>query len=108
MRILFATLALCLCAFLISGSNAGEKGKEVKLEGKICCAKCELGVGDACATVIVVTKDKKDVVYYFDKASHKEHHDTICSTAMKGSVVGVVSKVGDKNIVAAKKVEFKK
>jgi hypothetical protein len=109
MRQLIASVAfLAVAALLLTGVQAGDKGKEVTLKGKITCAKCDLGVETKCATVIVVKEDKKDVTYYFDAKSGKENHKTICTAAKNGSVTGTVSKEGDKHIVTVKKVEFDK
>jgi Family of unknown function (DUF6370) len=94
-------VALALVAFA-APANADEK--EVKLEGKITCAKCDLGEADSCQTVIKVG----DKVYYFDKDSHKKHHATVCKEAKDGTVTGTVKKEGDKMVVTATKVEFKK
>ena len=101
-------LGLALAFVLLTNVDAQEKGKEVTLEGKITCAKCDLGVTKSCATVIVVKKDNKDVVYYLDKDSGKKNHGAICQSPMEGSVTGVVSKEGEKNIITAKEVKFKK
>jgi hypothetical protein len=104
-----ALLGLALLFTLLANVEAqGDKGKEVTLKGKITCAKCDLGVTKGCATVIVTKKDGKDVVFYFDKAGHKANHKEICTSPMDGSVTGVVSKEGDKNIITVKEVKFKK
>jgi hypothetical protein len=101
-------LGLALAFVLLASVDAQEKGKEVTLEGKITCAKCDLGTATKCETVIVVKKDGKDVTFYFDKAGHKKNHGPICQTPMEGSVTGVVSKEGDKNMITVKEVKFKK
>lgn len=95
---------------LVTTAQAQEKkkkGKEVTLEGTITCAKCDLGKEDSCMTVIVVKEKGKDVVYYFDKKTHKAQHGQICKTPKKGTVTGVVSDMDDKKIITASKVEFK-
>ena len=46
-------LSLVCAIALVGFVNADDKGKEVKLEGKMCCAKCELNKSDKCATVFV-------------------------------------------------------
>jgi anaerobic selenocysteine-containing dehydrogenase len=83
---------------------ADEKEKEQTLEGKITCAKCDLGVADKCATVIKVGEK----VYYFDKDGDKKYHGKICTTPMDGTVTGTVKKDGDKMVVTVTKLEFKK
>lgn len=112
MRLMFAVLALTFSALLAGGLTAGGvkevKGKEVKLTGKICCAKCELSMADDCATVIVVGKGKDAKIYYFDADGHKKHHEAICTTPMEGSVTGIVGTEGKKHTVKVKSLEFKK
>jgi len=115
MRLVGMTLlGLALVFTLLANVEAqGEKGKEVKLTGKITCAKCDLGLTKGCATVVVVKKDGKEVVYYFDKKGHKKYHKMdvdgkdICTTPLDGTVTGVTSKDGDKMIVTVKSVKFK-
>lgn len=85
-----------------------KKAKEVELKGTITCAKCDLNLEKACATVIKVKgKDGKDVVYYLDAKSHKAHHAKVCNEAKEGVVVGTVKKDGKKMVVTATNVEFK-
>ncbi len=106
MRALLSLLLVLGVALGLSGTQAGEKKKEVTLKGKICCAKCELGVETECMTVIVTKKDNKDVTLYFDTPSNKEHHGAICSEAKSGTVTGTVSEVGKKKVIAVKSVKF--
>ena len=66
MRAFFAIAAFAIAAALLAnvGSSGQDKKKEEKavtLKGKICCNKCELSVGDECATVIVVSPGLKSV-----------------------------------------------
>jgi hypothetical protein len=94
----------------LGGVDGGEKktdkgdAKEVTLKGTVTCGKCDLKKDKACATVIVVKKDNKDVVYYFDPASHKEHHAKVCTEAMPGTVVGTVSEKNGKKMVTVSKL----
>ena len=71
-RILTAFVAgMALVAFAGNPVAADEKeGKEVTLEGKITCPKCDLAESDKCFTVIKV----KDKVYWFDAESNKKYH----------------------------------
>jgi len=111
MRTVFAPVVLLFVAtlLLLGGVHAGEKGEKKTLEGTITCAKCDLAKETTCMTVIVAKdKDKKETVYYFDPASSKKNHGKICTTPMQGTVVGTVSKQGEKNIVTVEKVDFKK
>ena len=106
-KILAAGLMLSLSFFLFSAGQAGEKkDKEVTLKGKICCPKCELMEAKVCATVIVVTKDKKDIKYYFDAESNKKYHEEICAQAKQGTVVGTVTVKDKKNIISVKSATF--
>jgi hypothetical protein len=109
MRVVWKLLALTLVFGLVAVLQADDKDKESKvLKGTITCAKCDLQLEKKCATVIKVKgKDDKDVVYYFDKDSHKKNHKEICTTPKEGTVTGKVSKEGDKNIVTVEKVQFK-
>ena len=99
-------VAITLVAFVGAPvfADKEEVAKEQKLEGKITCAKCDLGTADKCATVIKVG----DKVYYFDKDGDKKYHAKICTAAMDGTVTGTVKKDGDKMIVTVTKLEFKK
>ena len=81
-----------------------EAAKEETLKGTITCGKCDLKLVDKCATVIKVGEK----VYWFDEASSKKFHKEVCTEAKEGTVVGTVKKDGDKMVVTATKVEFKK
>jgi hypothetical protein len=100
---LVLALAIALC--LVAGAQAADK--EVTLKGTITCAKCDLKVEKACATVIKVSEDGKDVVYYFDADSGKKNHKTICQEAKEGTVTGTVSEKDGKKTVKVSKVDFK-
>lgn len=104
-------VVLGLSLALVTGAIAQEKkegkAKEVTLEGKITCAKCDLGKESSCMTVIVVKDGDKEVVYYFDKESHKKNHSQVCKEAKEGSVKGKTSEKGGKKTVTVTKVEFK-
>jgi hypothetical protein len=81
-----------------------EDAKEVTLEGKITCPKCDLAESDKCFTVIKV----KDKVYWFDAESNKKYHKDICSDGKDGKVTGKVKKDGDKILITVSKLEYKK
>jgi hypothetical protein len=93
-----------MVAFIVSVQAAEDK--EETLKGNITCAKCELKKATKCATVVVVKKDDKETVYYFDKDGHKKYHDDICKGGKKGSVTGTVKKDGDKMVVTVKEVKY--
>jgi hypothetical protein len=101
----FACAALCLGLVLGLTARADDK-KEVTLEGKITCAKCDLKVADSCHTVIVVKDGDKEVTYYFDKAKDK-YHKEVCRAAKEGKVTGTVSEKDGKKVIKVSKVEFK-
>lgn len=100
-------LSLSVAVVLVLGAQADDKSKEVKLEGKICCAKCELKEAAKCATVISVKEGGKDVVYYFDAKSDKANHKKICTESKEGTVTGTVAEKDGKKVVTVKKVDFK-
>jgi hypothetical protein len=102
--------AVCVLALGLHADDGKkeDKAKEEKLTGDITCAKCDLKKADKCTTVIKVTKDGKDTIYYFDEKSGKEHHKEICQKAKKGSVTGTVSDKDGKKWVQVTKVEFEK
>jgi hypothetical protein len=109
MKQVAASLMLVVVGVLVAGSggNAGEK-KDKKLTGTITCAKCDLKVDGQtkCHTVVVVKKGDKETVYWFDAKGSKKYHGKVCTTPMKGSVTGKISKKDDKNIITVKSVEF--
>ena len=113
MRTAIAAFALVCAGMLVAtDSNFAQDKKtdktEVVLKGKVCCNKCERGKSDECETLIVVKdeKSKKDVLYFFDKASDQKYHKDICTGAKNGSVTGVVKDDGKKKVVTVKKVTY--
>jgi hypothetical protein len=98
------TLLLALAMVCMLVASAGAEDKEVTLKGTITCAKCDLKLEKACATVIKVKdKDGKDVVYYFDPESGKKNHKAICTEAKEGTVKGTVSEKDGKKIITVAK-----
>jgi len=103
---------MCVGLLLMTSANFAQdkkqEKKEVVLKGLVACNKCELGKSTQCETVIVVTdaKSKKDIVYFFDKASHAKFHDDICAAAKKGAVTGTVKDVEKKKVVSVTKVAY--
>jgi len=83
--------------------------EEVKLEGTICCGKCELKMSEKCAvTIVVAGKDGKKTTYWFDKDAHKKYHDDVCQETKAGTVTGTVKKDGEKMIITVKDLKYKK
>jgi hypothetical protein len=121
MRTFWALLVVVAMAFLFTTADAGEKGekgKEVKLTGKITCCKCDFDSVKAvnpdakkpkvCVTVIIAKNAKgKETVYIFDKAGHKKYHGKVCREAMDGTVTGTVTKKGEARIITVDEVKFK-
>jgi hypothetical protein len=107
-KIVAVTALFCAALVIAAGTDGGEKGKKATLKGKITCNKCDLGKSDACETVIVVKEKDKDVVYFFDKASHKKHHSAICTESKNGTVEGTVADVDKKKVVTVTKLTFDK
>jgi hypothetical protein len=88
-----------------------EKGKEVKLEGKLVCGKCALKETDECSNVLIVKDGDKEVTYYLkDEGKKESYHKDICTAGKKGKEVKVtgtcVTKDG-KKIISDAKVEAK-
>ena len=103
LRILSSLFAVAILLAFV-GAPAVAADKEETLKGTITCGKCDLKMVDKCHTVIKVGEK----IYWFDEASSKKFHKEICTEAKEGTVVGTVKKDGDKMIVSATKVEFKK
>jgi hypothetical protein len=102
-----SVLALAFVGFVSAPAFAEEKkeeAKEVTLDGKITCPKCDLATADKCGTVIKVG----DKIYWFDADSNKKYHKDICSDPKDGKVTGKVKKDGDKMVISVTKLEYKK
>ena len=104
LRILSSLFAVAILLAFVGAPVVAEEAKEETLKGTITCGKCDLKMVDKCHTVIKVGEK----IYWFDEASSKKFHKEICTEAKEGTVVGTVKKDGDKMIVSATKVEFKK
>jgi hypothetical protein len=106
MRAIVSGLAMLGLAAILTNVDAGDKAKEVTLKGTITCAKCDLKLQKACATVIVTKRDKKDVTIYFDTASNKKYHGDICTEAKAGTVTGTLKKDGKKEYITVKELKY--
>ena len=102
------TVAVCLVLLVSSLVPAIAQDKEVKLAGKLTCAKCDLKKEAKCATVLVAKEGGKDVVYYLDEKSGKANHSEFCQAPKEGTVTGTVSEKDGKKIITASKVELNK
>ncbi len=107
MRVLLA-LTLCIAVLVVLSVPAAAQTKEVKLSGKVTCAKCDLKTEKECATVIVVKEKGKDVTYHLDEKSHKAYHDTVCQGGKEGTVTGTVSEKAGKKYIEVTKIAFTK
>jgi hypothetical protein len=110
MKAFISSVSVFALSFIFfTGLEAGGKKddeKEVKLKGSITCPKCDLKVETKCMTVIVVKKDGKDVIYYFDKEAHKKYHKDICEEAKKGEVTGVIGGDEKKRTIMVKSLKY--
>ncbi|MDP6036393.1 MAG: hypothetical protein QGG55_10135 [Verrucomicrobiota bacterium] len=100
------TIALAL---LIAPLSFAE-GKDLKLTGKGCCAKCCLKIADACDNVFEVTgKDGKKTKYWVKgdgkNVTKKKAHSFFCKGIKDLAVVGTCKKVGDKLVLTVSKIE---
>ena len=102
------TITICLIVAVTMATSLTAQTKDVKLTGKITCAKCDLKIEKNCATVIVVKEGGKDVLYYFDEKSHKANHDAVCHTGKQGTVTGTVSEKAGKKYITVTQVAFNK
>lgn len=100
-------VAFCLM-FAVAFAVSAAQDKDVTLNGKITCAKCDLKTDKECATVIVVKASGKDVVYYLDENNGKTNHSEICKASKEGTVTGKVSEKGGKKYITVTKVDFQK
>ncbi|HMP16320.1 MAG TPA: DUF6370 family protein, partial [Gemmatales bacterium] len=78
---------------------------EIKIEGSVCCAKCELGKEKACKTVVVVKENNKEVIYYFDAESDKKFHKDYCKGSVEAKVTAKVTEKDGKKWLSVEKIE---
>ncbi|MBO94447.1 MAG: hypothetical protein CMI32_06055 [Opitutales bacterium] len=98
------TTALTL---LIAQFAYAEKGKEITLTGKACCAKCCLKIADKCDNVFEVKAGGKKTRYYVTGADPKAVHKHFCKGVKTLTIVGTCKKDGDKLVLTATKIEKK-
>jgi len=104
----FLSVAVCFALLAVSAFPVVAQDKDVKLSGKITCAKCDLKIASECANVLVAKEGGKDVIYYLDDKSGKVDHKQFCSTAKEGTVTGTVSEKDGKKHIEVAKLEVKK
>ena len=86
------TVAL-LAVAVLGGVFAGEKGKEVTVEGKVMCAMCTLKEADwkDCQNVIQFKKGDEMVNLYIVKNDVAEEFGHVCTGTKDATVTGTVS-----------------
>jgi hypothetical protein len=99
-------LGVVVCAF--TAFSSAEEPKEVTIEGKVGCGKCDLKQSTKCAvTVYTTAKDGKKTVYWFDADASKKYHGDVCTETKDGTVKGTVKKEGDKMVITVKELKYK-
>ncbi len=108
-RIFAAITAAAALAWVLSGTTALAKDKEVTIKGEAKCAMCMLHEGDACKTVIQTTKAGKTITYYLvDNAVSKAFTEDVCHGAKKVVAKGTVAEVDGKQKLTLTKIEIAK
>jgi hypothetical protein len=104
LKFTFALLAGLAAASLTTTAFA--EGKEITITGEALCAKCALHKADKCQTVVKVTTDGKEILYYLTGDAAKAFHKNICEGGSeKVTVTGKVEEKDGKQVVEATKVE---
>lgn len=95
-----------VCALALVGFVRADDEKT--FDGKVCCAKCELGKETKCATVVAVKDGDKEVMYYFDKDSNKKFpHKDYCQGSTEAKVTGKITEKDGKKWITVTKIEKK-
>ena len=102
MRVVMTFVCLFACVGFLAAAD------DVTLDGKVCCAKCELGKEKACQTVVVVKEKDKEVMYYFDKASEKKFHKDYCQGSTEAKVTAKMTEKDGKKWLTVEKIDAKK
>jgi hypothetical protein len=100
-------VGIAVSAFTAPKAFAADEPKEVTIEGKIGCGKCDLKESAKCAVTVYTTKDGKKTVYWFDAEASKKYHGDICTETKDGTVKGTVKKDGDKMVITVKELKYK-
>ncbi|MFO0935492.1 MAG: hypothetical protein U0798_03125 [Gemmataceae bacterium] len=106
-RTLLGLMAAFTACLFVASASAEDKGKEVKLEGKIVCTKCKLKEADACGNALVVKDGEKTTTYYFDDKGEKEKYH-VCSGEKAATVTAKCTVKDGKKVLSDAKVEVKK
>jgi hypothetical protein len=93
MKKLAVLTAVLMAVALLGGVIAGDKGKEVTVEGKVMCAMCTLKEADwkECQNVIQVKKGDDTVNLYIVKNDVAEEFGHVCSGTKDATVTGSIS-----------------
>src|SRR3954470_14175435 len=85
----------------------GASAKEVTLSGTMVCAKCSLGEGKKCQSVLKVDEGGKSEKYYLAQtAVAEQNHETVCSGETKATVTGAVKTAKGKRVLTASEIKF--
>jgi hypothetical protein len=102
-------IGFAMALLLVLGLTAAVAGdaKEVKLQGKIACAKCTLKVEGAtdCQSVFVVDKKKEKVHYYLVDNDVAKEYGHVCMGEKGALITGTVEKKDGKMWITASKME---
>lgn len=100
-------IALTVLITLPFALFAGEKGKEVTLEGTGLCAKCTLKQAESCTNALQVTKKDGNIATYIFTENMK-HGAYFCKGKTEGLVVkGKVTKKDSELMLTPTSVEKK-
>ncbi len=108
-----ALLVALICGFSLATHAMDEAApdapeaaaEQVTLTGTMTCAKCDLGEGDACQSVLIVGEGEQKTTYYI---ASKEKHEKICKGAVEGvTVTGTVAEAEEgKKTLTPSKIEM--
>ena len=100
------TLLAGLAAAGLTLSAVASEDKSFTVTGEACCAKCALHKSDKCETVVKVTADGKETLYYLEGKPAKAFHKKICEgDTEKVTVTGSLQEKDGKQVIEATKIE---
>ena len=104
-KVAVLTVALLTVAML-GGVVAGEKGKEVTVEGTVMCAMCTLKEADwkECQNVIQFKKGDETVNLYIVKNAVAEEFGHVCSGTKDATVTGTIAEKDGKKWITPSKM----
>jgi hypothetical protein len=104
-KVLFVALVAVALAGVVA---AGDKGHDVKLQGKMACAHCTLkleGVNSCQDALVVTDNNNGETVYFFAKNDVLEKSGHACKEAKQVAVTGTVSEKDGRKWITATKIE---